>query len=901
MKSSIYCTYATRSLLRGGQRTILAIFCVAVGVMAVVALQQVGFMLQRSFATNVRVLNGGDIAVMAAGAPLRESDLSFFAELKRQGTISNYTALIRTDGTLTATAARSFAIEAVDPASFPLVASPDFVQPARATVASLLSGNGAIVTQSFLATYQKHLGETLTVQSTSPVGSGRTLTVTIVGVVASSGVFAQTSSLLLLSTQAYLAAAPPFGQNYTQIDITTPDQAHTAVAVQAINAQFQLASTQTATDVLKAEQSSVDTISKFLEISGLLSLLIGGVGIVNTMQVQLSRRKGEIALLKTTGYRSRDLFLLFGLEAGLLGLCGGLLGSLAAIGISAFVRNLMQQLGVLIPFLLNPQILGAGLLIGLATALIFGLLPIAQAANVRPLSVIRDQGTHGVGTLTTVLLLVIFSLLFYGLASVVLQNDLLLSLWATYGTFACLLLLSAFFSLLVLMVSKLPLPERLNVRQCACVLPGLALAALLYQALPAFGLCLLAASLLGLVVVFLPRSWKVTIKLALRNAGRRRARTATTMLALFIGVFGIALVIGVSLDLQTQITASLTGSSPYNLAVTTSGQDTGTLRAHLRTIPGLSASSQASLVQTRPLAINGQAPGRLLPAGSDRQQASAFLSEIEGYNLAQTVPALTIVQGRDLSAGDAHTAHVLISQILTKSGWLHLDLKVGATITFSSADGTVTRTVTIVGVIATQSSFATAGKILGSSELVSALATGSTGSGGVFYMKVAPAQIERARDVLGQVVPTATVQDLTSVATSFSQELNNFMDMLVAIASLSVTAALLIIANAVALAMLERRRELGILKAVGYTSATILGEVMIENGIVGAVASFVATLLAAGGVVLLGRQVFSGTASLDPAVVLALVGGSIVLAMLIATLVAWKAVHVRPLMVLRYE
>ncbi|HEY1350766.1 MAG TPA: FtsX-like permease family protein [Ktedonobacteraceae bacterium] len=125
--------------------------------------------------------------------------------------------------------------------------------------------------------------------------------------------------------------------------------------------------------------------------------------------------------------------------------------------------------------------------------------------------------------------------------------------------------------------------------------------------------------------------------------------------------------------------------------------------------------------------------------------------------------------------------------------------------------------------------------------------------------------------------------------------------MLVAIAALSVIAALLIIANAVALAMLERRRELGILKAVGYTSSTIVGEVLIENGIVGAVASFVATLLAAGGVVLLGRQVFSGSASLEPMVVLALVGGSIVLAMLIATLVAWKAVHVRPLMVLRYE
>src|SRR5581483_1294516 len=148
----------------------------------------------------------------------------------------------------------------------------------------------------------------------------------------------------------------------------------------------------------KTEQSNVDTISKFLEITGLLSLLIGGVGIVNTMQVQLSRRKTEIAMLKTAGYHRRDLYLLFGLEASLLGLLGGILGSASAIGVSAIVRGLMQNLGVVIPFLLNFWIVGTGVLIGLTTALIFGLLPIVQAANARPLSVIREQETRSAGS-----------------------------------------------------------------------------------------------------------------------------------------------------------------------------------------------------------------------------------------------------------------------------------------------------------------------------------------------------------------------------------------------------------------------------------------------------------------------------------------------------------------------
>src|SRR5437762_12506904 len=102
------------------------------------------------------------------------------------------------------------------------------------------------------------------------------------------------------------------------------------------------------------------------------------------MQVLLSRRKIEIAMLKTTGYRRTDLYLLFGMEAGLLGLVGGVIGAAAATGVSYIVRALVQNIGITVPFVLNPWTVAGGVAIGFATALIFGLLPIVQAANIRP-------------------------------------------------------------------------------------------------------------------------------------------------------------------------------------------------------------------------------------------------------------------------------------------------------------------------------------------------------------------------------------------------------------------------------------------------------------------------------------------------------------------------------------
>src|SRR3989442_16037104 len=99
----------------------------------------------------------------------------------------------------------------------------------------------------------------------------------------------------------------------------------------------------TATDLLKQRQTQVDQIRLFLRIVGLLALFIGGIGIINTMQVLLRRRQVEIAMLKTTGYRQVDLYTLFGLEAALLGIIGGIVGMAAGVGASYLVRSVVEK------------------------------------------------------------------------------------------------------------------------------------------------------------------------------------------------------------------------------------------------------------------------------------------------------------------------------------------------------------------------------------------------------------------------------------------------------------------------------------------------------------------------------------------------------------------------------
>ncbi len=904
MKTSMYFNYTSRSLLRGGQRTVLAVFCVAVGVMAIVALQLVGNMLQSSLTSNTRDANGGDIAVTAQSAPFKESDLSYFAKLKSNGTISNYTAITSANGALSATGSsfQSFTVDAVNPNNYPVVAQPTFTTPSNGSVSSLLTNNQVVVTQNFLDQYHKKLGDSFDVYIKANAGSGQTLQVKIAGVVPNTGVFAQSGSLVLISAHDYQAKNTT--ASYNTVDVTTTSQAHTDAAVKAIDKQFPLVSTQTVADALKAQQASIDNISKFLEIAGLLALLIGGVGIVNTMQVLLSRRKTEIAMLKTSGYRRIDLYLLFGLEASMLGLVGGVIGAAAATGVSYIVRGLMQNIGLTVPFVLNPWTIAGGVAIGLVTALIFGLMPIVQAANIRPLNVIRDQTeSRGVSSVfLTIALLIILSVLFCALAIVILNNDVLLGIEAVYGTFAFLLLLSVFFGLVVFIISKLPVPERFDLKYIALILVGIAASVLVYLVLPVFGMLLFAVSLLGIVIVLLPRTWKVSTKMALRNIGRQRVRTTTTLLALFIGVFTVGVVLALGQDLQSQISNSFANLN-YNIFTTTTGADTKALNGKLNTLPGLTKSSQDTFTQVMPTSINGQPLLQQLPkAVDDRQSTIQFLSTVEGYTLSRTTPTATITVGRNLTVSDAGTNNVLISDLLVNGGPFQMHLKPGDTITLASSDGKTFKTVTIVGVYATRTSGGShVGSVLAPANTVRSLTSVKVGTTTVTYMKIDQAQVTNALNELGTIVPNASVQNLADIGAYISQLLNSILSMLVAIASLSVIAGVIIIANAVALAMLERRRELGILKSVGYTSSTVLSEVMIENGIVGAVGALLATLLVVGAIILLGNLLFNIAFSVSALIVISLIGGSALLAMLTSAIVAWGSVRVRPLEVLRYE
>jgi putative ABC transport system permease protein len=947
MKLGLYWSYATRSLIRGGQRTVLAIFCVAVGVMAIVALQLVGLSVNQALLGNIIEANGGDIRLNADIAPLRQPDMVFFDKLKQQGRITDYATAYDPGGSITLPAGgeETFSFIAVSH-NFPLVGQANFVAPSHdLEIQNVVTGNNVAVSSTVFDALKAHIGSSYRVKTLD----GRFVPITVAAEFQEDGVF-RGPKIIISHTTLDVVPGPkglPEPAQYGTVYMTVPASNINAVQAQ-LSQQFPSARVITANDLLKQRQTQVDQIRLFLHIVGLLALLIGGIGIINTMQVLLRRRQIEIAMLKTTGYRQVDLYALFGLEAAILGTIGGIVGTLLGLGTSFLVRGVVERAFFIhLPIVLDTLTLASGLLIGLATALIFGLLPIVQASQVRPLAVLREiiERKKFTSRLITICLLVILSLLFVLLASAIL-GDVLTAAIAVYGGAGVIFSLALGFSLLVLAISKLPVYEKPRPRMFLWVLLAigivvcsiLVLAALLLLGeaanvlatstghdligtyalvvLGGMGIVLVGGSLVYFLavivnssVMFTPRSWKTAVMLAYRNLGRQRLRTTTTLTALFVGVFAIGLILIMGQGIKDSINTTLSTLFTHNVFVVVPPNQKQAVQNQLALSKGIDSGKtlvNTVVPQVYPILVTGRDINTILRSVRKKDKINARdiigdLTNLQGFDLSggkNNLPTIILKTGRNLQPGDAGSNAVVLSSELELNP---VNLHIGDTIVVQSTDGTVTRILKVVGFYDSTSPQGNPNFAVMLADSAVAEQLGGSQTLEVFSLKVDPNQVPALKKHLNTAVPTAFILSVVDVDALVNQVLNNLIIMLTTLASLAMVAGLIIIANAVALAMLERRREIGILKSVGHTSRSILSTVLIENGLVGLLGSLVAMLLVVGAITALSKFVFHVELGIGTPLVALIIGATSLITMFVAMMVAWGAVRVRPLDVLRYE
>jgi putative ABC transport system permease protein len=117
-----------------------------------------------------------------------------------------------------------------------------------------------------------------------------------------------------------------------------------------------------------------------------VSLLVGGIGIMNIMLVSVTERTREIGVRMALGARPIDILSQFLVEALTLATTGGLIGVGAGIGIAQWLVN---QFGW--PMLVQPEIIFVAVAFSAFVGIVFGLYPAAKAAQLDPIDALRYE------------------------------------------------------------------------------------------------------------------------------------------------------------------------------------------------------------------------------------------------------------------------------------------------------------------------------------------------------------------------------------------------------------------------------------------------------------------------------------------------------------------------------
>ena len=154
---------------------------------------------------------------------------------------------------------------------------------------------------------------------------------------------------------------------------------------------------------------------------------------------------------------------------------------------------------------------------------------------------------------------------------------------------------------------------------------------------------------------------------------------------------------------------------------------------------------------------------------------------------------------------------------------------------------------------------------------------------------------------LTQNVPGAISMETETVAQVFKDILDRIAVFPTVLSIMALFAGAVIIANSVALATMERRREIAMMKAVGAKGSRVLTALLIENGIIGLVGGAIGASLSLIILVVFNHFESEVSATPNPLSVVLVLGVALAVALGAAVLSAWPASRERPLTVLRYE
>jgi putative ABC transport system permease protein len=901
-----YVRQALANLNHNRQRTFFVLFSIAFGVAAVVSLRTLGLMIRDSLTRNLQSDNRGDMVVtvprqaVASGEEFDEAlvereDSAFEAasasitSFSTEG-IARMRAWAEGNGyEMTAASRRSSPVRIrsdtnvekseialpffVEPERYPLYGETELVAPRDITLAQALAEpHHIVITQRLAAALDVGVGEGLRL-----IGPD----VYLVTAIMDNGTEASLRDLnAILLPYVFLRlemGAVKFDVGPDTVYFKLPQGSDVIAASEDFKAAFKGLAVFTTEDLREQNKELSENLTKLITVMGLVSLLIGGIGIINTMRVAVSRRTLEIGVLKTIGLQSGQITLMFLIEAFVLGVLGSIPGLLLGLALVAVLQRVAESVSAqTLQFAIYPGAIVMGLVTGVLVTLVFGFLPTLSAGQVRPNVVLypTDTVVPRAGRRLSLLALIVLTAIL-GLLVGQILGDLKLGMMMAYGTMVALSVLILIFWVLVIVLSRLP----------------------------SFG--------------------SIYVKLSQRAVRGQAARTASTLLALVAGMFALSVVLLVTGSIINLIDHIMTKQLGGNVIVASETREADRqLNTLLGQVDGVKSVTYERIYRSQIVAINGNRDidtileearlnaGEATDQGVEMEMGGSesgaydrtryllrrFVDAFDIRLASETKREYEVANGSDVTPASDQR---IVLQESEETEWLGLG--VGDTLTLRF-EGQAERTVTIAGLIAKPTS---------NTVVVSLGDEGaSVASDNVLPDGIKPLPSVYVVDVAKEKVGTAvaTLSEIPDVFALEVTQLNELVDRMfrqltalpLIVAVLALFAGGVIVANTVSLATLERRREIGIMKAIGLQSRDVLRLLLLENGLIGLAGGLIGAGVGAAGIAITGL-VAENPGSFPFLTLAALVGLALAIALGATLVTAYSASREKPLIVLRYE